>query len=77
MVVHVLASEPGWERWVLLAPAIVVGTGLVLAVCILLARAFAQSVRELGHPRLLFAGLVGLVGVVVLLTYLGIELPRE
>jgi hypothetical protein len=77
MVVEVLASEPRWERWVLLAPAIVVGVGLVPAVCILLARAFAQSVRESGHRRWIFAGLVGLVGVVVLLTYLGVELPRE
>jgi hypothetical protein len=77
MVVDVLASEPRWERWVLLAPAIVVGAGLVLAVCILLARAFAQSLRESGHPRWIYAGLVGLVGVVVLLTYLGVELPRE
>lgn len=77
MVVHVLASESRWERWVLLAPAIVVGVGLVGAVCILLLRAFAQSVREAGHPRWIFAGLVGLVGVVVLLTYLGVSLPRE
>lgn len=61
----------------LLAPAIVVGVGLVFAVCILLARAFAQSIRESGHPRWIYAGLAGLVGVVVLLTYLGVELPRE
>jgi uncharacterized membrane protein YdcZ (DUF606 family) len=77
MVVNVLASEPRWERWVLLAPAIVVGVGLVVAVCILLGRAFMQSIRESGHPRWIYAGLVGLVGVVVLLTYLGVELPRE
>jgi hypothetical protein len=77
MVVDVLASEPRWEKWVLLAPAIVVGTGLVLATCILLGRAFAQSLREAGHPRWIYATLVGLVGLVVLLTYLGVELPRE
>jgi len=34
-------------------------------------------VRESGHPRLIYAGLVGLAAVIVLLTYLGIELPRE
>ena len=58
-------------------PAIVFGAGMVLAVLILLGRAFADSVREWGHPRLLAAGAVALVLVVVVLTYLGVELPRE
>jgi hypothetical protein len=74
---ELLASSPRWERLVLLAPAIVVGAGLVCAVAILLGRAFVQSIRESGHSRLIYAGLVGLVGVVVLLTYLGVSLPRE
>jgi hypothetical protein len=74
---ELLASSPRWERLVLLAPAIVVGVGLVCAVAILLGRAFVQSIRESGHPRWIYAGLVGLVGLVVLLTYLGVELPRE
>jgi len=60
-----------------LAPAIVVGVGLVVGVLILLGRAFAQSVRESGHKGLIVAGLVALAGVVVLLTYLGVSLPRE
>lgn len=61
----------------MLLPAIVVGAGLVLGVLILLGRAFVATVRESGHPRLIYAGLLGLAGVIVLLTYLGIELPRE
>jgi len=65
------------ERWIVLLPAIVVGSGLVLGVLILLGRAFAASVRESRHPRLIVAGLAGVVGAVVLLTYLGIQLPRE
>ena len=58
-------------------PAVIVGAGLVGAVFILLGRAFAASVRESGHPRLIIGGLVALVGVVVLLTYLGVSLPKE
>ena len=58
-------------------PALLVGAGIVGAVLILLGRAFAASVRESGHPRLIAGGLVALVGVVVVLTYLGISLPRE
>ena len=31
--------------------------------------------RESGHPRLIYLGLLGLAGAIVLLTYLGVELP--
>ena len=61
----------------MLLPALVVGAGLVLGVLILLGRAFVATVRESGHPRWILAALVGIVGAVVLLTYLGVELPRE
>jgi len=73
----VLVAAPLWQRLALLAPAIVIGVGLVAAVLILLGRALAQSVRESGHPRVIFAGFVALAGAVALLTYLGVELPRE
>jgi uncharacterized membrane protein len=65
------------ERWIVLLPALVVGAGLVFGVLILLGRAFAVTVRESGHPRLVYAGLAGLVAAIVVLTYLGVELPRE
>jgi FtsH-binding integral membrane protein len=65
------------ERWVVLLPALVVGAGLVAGVLILLGRAFAVTVRESGHPRLIYVGLVGLAVAIVVLTYLGVELPRE
>jgi hypothetical protein len=65
------------ERWIVLLPALVVGAGLVAGVLILLGRAFAVTVRESGHPRLIYVGLIGLAGVILLLTYLGVELPRE
>lgn len=74
---NLLASTPQWERALVWAPAVVIGVGLIVAVFILLGRAFADSVRESGHRRLIYAGLVGLVGVVMILTWLGISLPRE
>ena len=58
-------------------PAAIVGAGLVGAVFILLGRAFADSVRQSGHPRLIVGGLVALAGLIVLLTYLGVSLPKE
>jgi hypothetical protein len=65
------------ERWVVLLPAFVVGAGLVAGVLILLGRAFAATVRESGHPRLILGGLVAMAGAVALLTWLGVQLPRE
>jgi hypothetical protein len=73
----VLAAEPLWQRLIILAPALVIGVGLVAAVMILLGRAFVESVRESGHARLIYAGLVVLAGLIGLLTYFGVELPRE
>jgi hypothetical protein len=77
MVVNPLADASTWERVVILAPALVLGGGLVLGVMILLGRAFVATVRESGHPRVLWGGVAVIVGLVVLLTYLGVELPRE
>lgn len=59
-----------------LAPVFVAGTGLVVAVLILLGRAFADSWRETSHKRLIVVSMIGLVGVVIVLTYLGVNLPN-
>jgi hypothetical protein len=72
-----IASAPHWQRLVVLAPVFIIGGGLVVGVMILLGRGFVHSVRESGHKRLIVAGLFALFGAVVLLTYLGVELPRE
>ena len=72
-----LAATERWQRLLILAPAIVIGAGIVAAVVILLVRAFLDSIRDMKHKRLLWVGAAALVGVVVLLTYLGVELPKE
>jgi hypothetical protein len=74
---NVLGTSSQLGRWVVLAPALVVGAGLIGAVLILLGRAFADTVREARHPRWIVGGLVALAGAIVVLTYLGVELPRE
>jgi membrane protein DedA with SNARE-associated domain len=73
---EVLAASR-WEHLILWLPAAIVGAGLVAGIFILLGRAFMETVRESGHPRWILGGLVALLGVIVLLTYLGVELPRE
>ncbi|HEY3921928.1 MAG TPA: hypothetical protein VGL76_07415 [Gaiellaceae bacterium] len=72
-----VGTTPYWQRLLVLLPAFVIGGGLVLGVLILLGRAFAQSVRESGHKRMIVAGLGLLVVAVVILTYLGVSLPKE
>ena len=59
-------------------PALVVGIGLVGAVLILLGRAFARVGARVRAPELdLRRAASALVGVVVVLTWLGVSLPRE
>jgi hypothetical protein len=66
-----------WVRLSVWLPALVIGTGLVAGTLILLGRAFMVTVREAGHPRLLWGSVALIVGAVVLLTWLGVQLPKE
>jgi hypothetical protein len=77
MVMDPLLAASRLERLVILLPALVVGVGLIGGVLILLGRALAVTIRESGHPRWIVSGLLALAGAIVLLTYLGVELPRE
>lgn len=66
-----------WERIIILAPALVIGLGLVLGVLILLGRAFVHTLQESGHPWLIGVAAAALVVVVGFLTYLGVSLPSR
>ena len=72
-----VGTTPYWQRLVVLLPVFIIGGGLVLGITILLGRAFVQSVRESGHTRLIYASVGLLFVVVVILTYLGVSLPKE
>jgi hypothetical protein len=75
--VEVVAAASRFERLVVLVPAFIVGFGLVAGVLILLGRGLVETIRESGHPRLIVGGLVALTAAIVVLTYFGVELPRE
>ena len=77
MVMNALLATSTATKFVIWLPALIIGFGIVAAVLILLGRAFVATVRESGHPRLLWGGLVALVGVILVLTWLGVSLPRE
>jgi hypothetical protein len=71
------AFEIPLDRALVLAPALVVACGLVAGVAVLLARAALESTRASGHPRLVAAAVGAVLAVGVILTVLGVELPRE
>ena len=69
----------GWplERAVYLAPIIVVAFAALLGLTILWGKVIVQHLRESRRPRLVVALWLLGIGLIVLLSYLGVELPRE
>jgi hypothetical protein len=69
----------GWpvEKAVYLAPVIVVATAALAGLLILWGKVAVQSLRESRRPRLVLGLWVGGIALLVLLSVLGVELPRE
>ena len=79
VMVAVTALLMGWplERAVYLAPVIVIGFAAIAGLLVLWGKVVAQHLRESRRPRLVLAlWLVG-IGMLFLLSWLGVELPRE
>jgi hypothetical protein len=66
-----------FEKAVYLAPVIVVGFAAALGLVILWGKIAVASLRETRRPKLVLALWVIGLGLLVLLTVLGVELPRE
>jgi hypothetical protein len=78
-----LVGLTGWalswpfEKAVSLAPVIVVGAAAAVGLVLLWGKVALNSLRESRHPRRVLAyWLLGL-GLLVLLTFLGVKLPSE
>jgi hypothetical protein len=65
------------ERAVYLAPIIVIAVAALVGLLILWVKVAIASLRESRRPRLVLALWAAGILLVVLLTVLGIELPRE
>ena len=79
VLVVLTALIMGWpvERAVYLAPVIVVAATALLGLLILWSKVAVQSLRESRRPRLVLGLWLGGILLLVLLTALGVELPRE
>jgi hypothetical protein len=78
-MVAVTALLMGWplERAVYLAPVIVIGFAALAGLLVLWGKVVAQHLRESRRPRLVLALWVIGIGMLFLLSWLGVELPRE
>jgi hypothetical protein len=66
-----------FEKAAYLAPIIVVAAAAVVGLFALWTRVALESLRKARRPRLVLALWAAAIGLIVLLTVLGVELPRE
>jgi hypothetical protein len=78
-LVFTTALLMGWsaERAIYLAPVIVIGFAAAAGLVILWGKVALQQLRETRRPRLVLALWLLAIGLIVLLSILGVELPRE
>lgn len=65
------------ERAVYLAPVIVLGFAAAVGLVILWGKVAAQSLRESRRPKLVLGLWLAAIALLFLLSFLGVELPRE
>jgi hypothetical protein len=65
------------EKAVYLAPVIVIGFAAAIGLGILWFKVAAQSLRQSRRPKLVLGLWLGAIGLLVLLSLLGVDLPRE
>ncbi len=65
------------ERAIYLAPVIVVGFAAAAGLLLLWGKVALSALRESRRPKLVVALWVGGIALIVLLTILGVKLPRE
>jgi hypothetical protein len=77
VVVTVWLSDLSFGRAALLAPVLVIGLAAVAGLLVFWGRVGWDSLRRARHPRLLVAAAVAFILLLVGLTLLGVQLPRE
>jgi hypothetical protein len=77
VVVTVWLTDLSFGRAALLAPVLVIGLAAVAGLIVFWGRVGWDSLRRAHHPRLLLAAALAFVLLLVGLTLLGVQLPRE
>jgi hypothetical protein len=77
VVLTVWLTDLSFERAILLAPVLVIGVAAVAGLAVFWGRVGWDSFRQARHPRLVVGLAVAFVLLLIGLTLLGVELPRE
>lgn len=77
VVVAVWVSDLSFQRAALLAPVLVIGLGAVAGLVVFWGRIGWDSLSRSRHPRLIAAGALAFIALLVVLTLLGVNLPHE
>ena len=77
VVVAVWLTDLSFQRAALLAPVLVIGVGAVAGLFVFWGRIGWESLKRARHPRLVLAGGVAFIALLVVLTLLGVKLPHE
>jgi hypothetical protein len=77
VLVTVWVTDLSFERAILLAPVLVFGVAALAGLVVFWGRVGLDSFRGTRHPRLILVAAGAFVLLLVGLTLLGVELPRE
>jgi hypothetical protein len=77
VIVTVWLTDLSFGRAALLAPVLVIGLAAAAGLVVFWVRVGWDSFRRARRPRLLLAAALGFVLLLVALTLLGVQLPRE
>jgi hypothetical protein len=77
VVVTVWLSDLSFERAVLLAPVLVIGLAALAGLIVFWGRVGWDSFKQARHPRLVIVAALSFVLLLLGLTLLGVQLPRE
>jgi hypothetical protein len=77
VVLSVWRTDLSFQRAILLAPVLVIGVGAAAGLVVFWGRVGFDPLRQSRHPRLIVAGSLVVVALLVVLTFLGVKLPHE
>ncbi len=77
VLVTVWVTDLSFERAMLLAPVLVVGVAAVAGLVVFWGRVGWDSLRRTRHPWLIVGAASVVIGVLTVLTILGVKLPHE